>query len=145
LEYLDTSYVISLSTINDVNHELAVKISKDLSEPIVSNLTVIELYTYYSRNPDKELMELVGDLKLVVKSSVKFSLEKANARIIEVDLNNIIDYAKDLAVEFKLKTLDLLHIAAAINIGVNTIVSFDKEILKLKGKLEKEYSITIIP
>lgn len=145
MEYLDTSYVISLSTINDVNHELAVKISKDLSEPIVSNLTVIELYTYYSRNPDKELMELVGDLKLVVKSSVKFSLEKANARIIEVDLNNIIDYAKDLAVEFKLKTLDLLHIAAAINIGVNTIVSFDKEILKLKGKLEKEYSITIIP
>lgn len=145
MEYLDTSYIISLAVVDDVNHGEAVKIKKKIVEPVASKLTVIELYAYYSRNPDRELLEFSKNLKLVVESSVRFSLMKAGAKIVEASLDKILSHARELAVELKLKTLDLIHVATAIDIGAETIVTFDKDIRRLREKLYHGYGITIIP
>ena len=70
---------------------------------------------------------------------------KAGAKIVEASLDKILSHARELAVELKLKTLDLIHVATAIDIGAETIVTFDKDIRRLREKLYHGYGITIIP
>ncbi len=144
MEYLDTSYVIALAVVNDVNHEKAVEISKELRDPVVSSLTTLELYAYYSRNPDKKLLSTMRDLGLTAESSVRYSLKKANAREIKVQFDEIIYKARDLSVEFRLKTLDLIHVTIAVSIGASKLITFDKDLLKLRDRLRNNYSIDVI-
>ncbi len=145
MEYLDTSYVVSLVVVNDVNHEYALKIKKMVKDPVISNLVVIELYNFYSRNPDKTLSREISDLRLIVESSVRYTLEKVNAKLVKIDLDKILDRVKELAIELRLKTLDLIHLASALESNVDRFVTFDKDIIKSKNVLREKYGIIVIP
>jgi len=49
LDYLDTSYVLALAIKTNVNHRIAVDFEKNVIEPVVSELVVIETYVYFSQ------------------------------------------------------------------------------------------------
>ncbi len=125
--YLDTNVIISYIDELDPNHDKAVELlSRIKNDRIVSRLTLVELTSVYSR------AGLPNPLALSL-----YSVRRVNAEIAEVDFNSILQTSLRLAELLRLKTLDLLHVAACKVIGAKTFITFDKEIISKSNLIEK--------
>ena len=125
--YLDTNVIISYIDELDPNHGRAMELLRSIKDDrVVSRLTLVELASVYSR------AGLLNPLALSL-----YSIRRVNARIAEVDFNSVLQTSLKLAELVKLRTLDLLHIAACKTIGAKTFVTFDKEIISKSNLIEK--------
>ncbi|GEM_PF-2084130 len=117
MDYLDTSYIISLAVKSDVNHQRAVKLEKYLRDPVISKLVVVEIYSVFSRLSDDPV------------PLAEYAIRRSKARIEEVNFNEALDLSISLSEELRLKTLDLMHVTLAKMIGADRFVTFDRDIL----------------
>jgi len=117
VDYLDTSYIISLAVKSDVNHQRAVKLEKYLRDPVISKLVVVEIYSVFSRLSDDPV------------PLAEYAIRRSKARIEEVNFNEALDLSISLSEELRLKTLDLMHVTLAKMIGADRFVTFDRDIL----------------
>ncbi len=146
MEYLDTSYIIALSVLTDVNHELALKLEQFVKEPVISILVVLELYTYYSRKTSELKRAFSGDVDAssIVDAMVEYSLKRSRARQVDVEINSVVEIALKYAPIIPLKTLDLLHLMLAYSMGAEKLVTLDKEYARYSSVIERELSIEIV-
>ncbi|MCD6349021.1 MAG: PIN domain-containing protein [Candidatus Korarchaeota archaeon] len=117
MDYLDTSYIISLAVKSDVNHQKAVRLERSLRDPVISKLVVAETYSVFSRMSDDPV------------PLAEYAIRRSRARIEEANLNEALDLSILLSEELRLKTLDLLHASLAKIIGADRFVTFDRDIL----------------
>ncbi len=125
--YLDTNVIISYADELDPNHDKATKLLGSLeADRIASRLTLLELTSVYSRaGLQKPLAHALYSLKL------------ARAKLFEVDLNEAVAHAIKYAPHLRLRTLDLLHIAAAKLAGARAFATLDKEIISRESRLHE--------
>jgi predicted nucleic acid-binding protein len=118
----------------DPNHAKAIKLLKSMeSDRVVSNLTVVELASVYSR------AELEEPLALSI-----YSVRRINARVIDVDFNKVLLQALRLAPTIKLRTLDLLHVALCKITGIRFFATFDRDVISKSNLIDKEVGIKIV-
>ncbi len=116
MDYLDTSFILSLAVKSDVNHGRAVKLEKKLREPVVSKLVVVELYSVFSRLSDEP------------EPMARYAIKRSGAELREIDLNEAVELSIMMAERLKLKTLDLMHASLARMMGADRFVTFDDDI-----------------
>ncbi len=131
--YIDTNVIIAFIDERDPNHGKAVELLESLEgDRVVSKLSLVELASVYSRAGLDESLAL----------SI-YSIKRIGARIVDVDFNEVLLHAFKLAPLLKLRTLDLLHVAACKVIGAKLFVTFDKDIIS-KSSLIDRIGIKII-
>lgn len=126
--YVDTNVIISYMDELDSNHAKAVALLEKLKNEklVASKLTLVELASVYSRAGLKDPIALAI-----------YSIEEVGVHIANIDFNEVLTSAFRLADELKLRTLDLLHIAACKLIGANRFATFDKDIIGKKNLVSK--------
>jgi len=165
MSYLDTSVIIAYCIERDPQHNKAVKIIEKLKETskfYASTLTLVELYSWLSRNIQKyklppgieEILDYESKLRLTIPyclqilSTAIFSDETKLTSIGNLKLFYKFSEAINLAAKLKLKTLDLLHITYASQLAeegyVNFFVTFDSDILDKKETIQESTGIKII-
>ena len=127
MDYLDTSYVVALAVETDANHEAALALERRVKDPVVSELVVVETYTYFSRVLALEAAGSTQDFEIIVEAMARYALRRSGARIVGMDADVLLEEAKQYAPRIRLKTLDLLHLLAARQIGAQRIVTLDEE------------------
>ncbi|WP_338598269.1 PIN domain-containing protein [Sulfolobus tengchongensis] len=132
MKYFDTSVII-LSILNDYRREKALRELR--SGGITSDLGLIELVSYLSRNlngsPLPYAIKILSQFNISVRSLFSYA-NTPLGNILEVFYNGI-----KLAETVKLKTLDLLHVSYAILLGVNELITADKEFIKAENLLNE--------
>jgi predicted nucleic acid-binding protein len=159
MAYVDTSIVIAYYFREDPNHGRAAKVidmlKKENREMIISTLALIELYSTLSRKSKEYALppaiSAIDDEKLKVHTIVNHIIKDIGLRIIDDEprveqvnktkLFHVYQRAVKYAVDLKLKTLDLLHIAYAILLAnkglVHMFTTLDNEIIAKGYSLEK--------
>ena len=119
VDYLDTSFVLSLSIKDDINHEAALELEKTTGDAIVSKLVIAELYTYFSRVLDqyRAISSGTGNYEEYVEAMVQYSIGRVHAMIINTSLDELLEMISHYAPRLRLRTLDLLHVLAAYKLG----------------------------
>ncbi|MET1159475.1 MAG: PIN domain-containing protein [Thermoprotei archaeon] len=136
--YVDTSVLISYINPEDTLHDKASKYIEKYRtyKLVVSDLTVIELYSVYSRTID------VSDVEL--NALVRYTLRKIGVEKQVVDWNRVFREAGKYANKLKLKTLDLLHLTIAVTIGCRIFLTFDKDIVNRKEQVYDVLSVEVV-
>ncbi len=125
--YVDTNVIIAFIDELDPNHSKAVELLKSLKgDRVVSKLTLIELASVYSR------ANLDDPLALSI-----YSVKHIGAKVVDIDFNEILIHAFKLAPLLKLRTLDLLHVAACKIMNAKYFVTFDRDIISKSSLIEK--------
>ena len=116
MDYLDTSFILSLAVKSDMNHEKAVRLEKKLRDPVISKLVIVELYSVFSRLSDEP------------EPMVRYAIKRSGAELKEADLNEAAELSIIISGKLRLKSLDLLHASLAKMIGADRFVTFDEDI-----------------
>ena len=53
-----------------------------------------------------------------------------------IDMNKVISNAIEIAVNIRMKTLDILHLAAGVVLNVDDFITFDREFLEREKEIE---------
>jgi predicted nucleic acid-binding protein len=130
--YLDTNVMISFMDEGDPNHEDAVKLLESIGERTVSELVLPELASVYSR------AGLGNPLSLAI-----YSIRRVGAELVKLDANQVVREAFKLAPQLRLRTLDLLHIAACRIMGAEGIATLDKGI-QARAEVLKSIGIKVL-
>ncbi len=136
--YVDTNILISYINPRDSLHEEAINIIRKLRNEklIISKITVLELYTVFSR-----IMNISDE---EIEALVEYTIKKARVNIEDIDLGELVTIAIEYSNKLKLKTLDLLHVVAAKLLNANSIATFDKDIIKKAKIIEQNLGLKII-
>ena len=120
--YVDTNVLIAYINPKDKLHEnakaLLTRYSRD--KLVISQITILELYSVFSR------VMSISDVEL--EALVNYTVKKCNVETITIDWDELYSRSLNYANKLKLKTLDLLHVITAYLVGVKTLISFDKDI-----------------
>lgn len=128
--YLDTSVMVSYVNKRDPLHDRAVESVEGAGQAgIVSRLTAVELASVFGR--------VTGAAGEELEALVEYALRRCGADLVEVDWEEVFSLALEHAGRLRLKTLDLLHIAAASIAGADAILTFDGDILS-RGEVVRE-------
>ena len=136
MRYLDTSVVISAANAQDPNHSKALELLKG-EKNVVSELTIAELYSVVSR--------VVGVPREELDALVEYMVEASGAHLIRVGWSDVFRRAYVMAGELKLKTLDLLHVSAALVMKAREFVTLDKEIIGRGSVVERLTGVRVVP
>ncbi|MCD6196046.1 MAG: type II toxin-antitoxin system VapC family toxin [Staphylothermus sp.] len=137
MSYVDTNVLIAYINSDDALHNDAVELlDKILRDKYVSDLSIVELYSVFSRTMD------LSDIE--INALVKYTLRKTSVQRINVKWERVFKQAKEYANIFKLKSLDLLHLMVAIISNCSYFITFDKDILKRSKVIEEETNIKIL-
>ncbi len=131
--YLDTSLIISFMDVKDPNHELAEEMLEDVEDGVVSRLVLVELSSVYSRAGLKSPLALA-----------LHSIRSVDARLVEVNFNDVLRMAFKLSPKLGLKTLDLLHVTAAHSAGAQGFATIDLDIVRRSSIVRKELGIEVL-
>jgi len=112
----------------DQNHALALELLKRIEskDKAASKITLLELASVYSRAALENPLALAH-----------YSIRKVRGKMLDTDLNKTSDEAFKLAPTIKLKTLDLLHIAACKTLKIKKILTFDEDMTSKKNAIEE--------
>ena len=132
--YLDTNILISAVDEKDPLHLKALELLNKYKRVrrIVSELTLVELASVYSRAGFED--SLVYALA---------TIKSLNAEIVEIDYNKVLKKAFRYSREFRLKTLDLLHVVTAIMVNAKYFATFDKDIIG-KKQIIRKYGVVVV-
>lgn len=137
--YLDTNIIVSYVNPRDSLHAEARRLVEETRRlgHIVSPLVETELFSVYSRTTGLEGEEL--------EALVLYSLEEVGARVLRPSCYRLHLEANRLAPLLRLRTLDLLHVAAAHLLDADMFASFDTEIRKKSRLIEEATGVRVLP
>jgi len=174
MAYLDTNVIIGYCFLQDVNHQNAVCVIKqlqglDVERFYCSPLTLIELYSYISRSIDVlelplELRNLIRTRELKVRViAERCFLELPFSITFISDVGNLVDIkvihslvnvrmfhkfaeALELAPKLQIPSLDLLHLMYARQVPEHTkyFATLDKAIISKTEVIERVLGIKVI-
>ena len=126
INYIDTNVIISFLNSIDVNHERAVKTLEHDGEIVTSPVAVLELKSVLARTTTLSSYE--------IEAFVDY-LSEVNIKVPEVDMGKIVSYASELAINIRMRTLDILHLAAGVVLEADDFVTFDREFLEKEKEI----------
>ncbi|MGQ4892698.1 MAG: type II toxin-antitoxin system VapC family toxin [Candidatus Njordarchaeia archaeon] len=126
--YIDTNVIIAYMDINEDLHEEAQKLFRSIKRErkITSTLTLLELTSVYARSMIEKPLAMA-----------LYSLEKTKTNVMTVDWDAVYNTAILIAEKLKLKTLDLIHLAACKELKAKYFATLDKGILSRKEETKK--------
>ncbi len=139
-EYLDTSVIVKWFRREEEYHKESLRILDRVTNFdtrfIMSRYGLLELIRALVKNgfPEKEILEAFQVVKGLYNTG---ALE-------DVELENILEYARDIEVKLGLYASDSLHLATALYCRCNTIWSMDKHFFKTETRnYLKRYGIQV--
>ena len=145
MDYLDTSYVVALAVKTDVNHNNALRLEREVEEPIISSLVAAEVYTYYSRTLSRILGKAsLEDYEEKIEAMVEYSIKRCKAKLLKVNLNDVVEQVRNYAPKIPLKTLDLIHLLIAKALGATRIVTLDSDFYRKRNQIKKWLNLNIL-
>jgi len=123
--YLDTNVLISYIDEADPNHGRARELVDELDVKVVSELTLVELGSVFSRAGLENPVALAY-----------YAVRRVGAETLRLDFKSVSRVALRIAPILGLRTLDLLHVAICLANNVGSIATFDSDILGKRGDLE---------
>jgi predicted nucleic acid-binding protein len=132
--YLDTNVIVSCVDERDPNHDRALGLLSGLKgEKVVSKLTLVELAAVFSMASLQEPIPLA-----------LFSIKSVGAKIVDVDFEEVLKRALSYAVELRLRTLDLLHVAISKTIECRGFATLDEDIVKRARDIGERLGIEVV-
>jgi predicted nucleic acid-binding protein len=132
--YLDTNIIVSCVDERDPNHDRALGLLSGLKgEKVVSKLTLVELAAVFSMASLQEPIPLA-----------LFSIKSVGAKIVDVDFEEALKRALSYAVELRLRTLDLLHVAISKTIECRGFATLDEDIVKRARDIGERLGIEVV-
>lgn len=126
MNYIDTNVIISFLNSRDVNHERALKTLDHDVEMVTSPVAVLELKSVLSRTTNLGTDE--------IEAFVDY-LPEIKIEVPEVDMDKVVSNANEIAVNIRMKTLDVLHLAAGEVLGADEFVTFDREFVEKEKEI----------
>ena len=127
MNYIDTNVIISFLNNRDINHEKALKTLNHDSEMVTSPVAILELKSVLCRTTTLNTDE--------IEAFVDY-LHEINIEVPMIDMNKVISNAIEIAVNIRMKTLDILHLAAGVVLNVDDFITFDREFLEREKEIE---------
>ena len=127
MNYIDTNVIISFLNSRDINHEKALKTLNHDSEMVTSPVAILELKSVLCRTTTLDTDE--------IEAFVDY-LHEINIEVPMIDMNKVISNAIEIAVNIRMKTLDILHLAAGVVLNVDDFITFDREFLEREKEIE---------
>ena len=127
MNYIDTNVIISFLNSRDINHEKALKTLNHDSEMVTSSVAILELKSVLCRTTTLNTDE--------IEAFVDY-LNEINIEVPMIDMNKVISNAIEIAVNIRMKTLDILHLAAGVVLEVDDFITFDREFLEKEKEIE---------
>lgn len=127
MNYIDTNVIISFLNSRDINHEKALKTLNHDSEMVTSPVAILELKSVLCRTTTLDTDE--------IEAFVDY-LHEINIEVPMIDMNKVISNAIEIAVNIRMKTLDILHLAAGVVLNVDDFITFDREFLEKEKEIE---------
>lgn len=127
MNYIDTNVIISFLNNRDINHEKALKTLNHDSEMVTSPVAILELKSVLCRTTTLNTDE--------IEAFVDY-LHEINIEVPMIDMNKVISNAIEIAVNIRMKTLDILHLAAGVVLEVDDFITFDREFLEKEKEIE---------
>lgn len=127
MNYIDTNVIISFLNSRDINHEKALKTLNHDSEMVTSPVAILELKSVLCRTTTLDTDE--------IEAFVDY-LHEINIEVPMIDMNKVISNAIEIAVNIRMKTLDILHLAAGVVLEVDDFITFDREFLEKEKEIE---------
>ena len=127
MNYIDTNVIISFLNSRDINHEKALKTLNHVSEMVTSPVAILELKSVLCRTTTLNTDE--------IEAFVDY-LHEINIEVPMIDMNKVISNAIEIAVNIRMKTLDILHLAAGVVLEVDDFITFDREFLEKEKEIE---------
>ena len=127
MNYIDTNVIISFLNSRDINHEKALKTLNHDSEMVTSSVAILELKSVLCRTTTLNTDE--------IEAFVDY-LNEINIEVPMIDMNKVISNAIEIAVNIRMKTLDILHLAAGVVLEVDDFITFDREFLEKEKEIQ---------
>ena len=127
MNYIDTNVIISFLNSRDINHEKALKTLNHVSEMVTSPVAILELKSVLCRTTTLDTDE--------IEAFVDY-LHEINIEVPMIDMNKVISNAIEIAVNIRMKTLEILHLAAGVVLEVDGFITFDREFLEKEKEIE---------
>ena len=127
MNYIDTNVIISFLNNRDINHEKALKTLNHDSEMVTSPVAILELKSVLCRTTTLNTDE--------IEAFVDY-LHEINIEVPMIDMNKVISNAIEIAVNIRMKTLEILHLAAGVVLEVDGFITFDREFLEKEKEIE---------
>ena len=126
MNYIDTNVIISFLNSRDVNHERALKTLDHDVEMVTSPVAVLELKSVLSRTTNLGTDE--------IEAFVDY-LPEIKIEVPEVDMDKVVSNASEIAVNIRMKTLDILHLSAGVVLEADEFVTFDREFVEKEKEI----------
>ena len=126
MNYIDTNMIISFINTRDVNHERAVKALNHADEKVTSPVVVLELKSVLARTTTLDTYEIEAFVDYLPEIKIK---------VPEVDMDKVVSMASEFAVNIRMRTLDILHIAAGVVLEADNFLTFDREFLEKEKEI----------
>ena len=127
MNYIDANVILSFLNSRDINHEKALKTLNHDSETVTSPVAILELKSVLCRTTTLDTDE--------IEAFVDY-LHEINIEVPMIDMNKVISNAIEIAVNIRMKTLDILHLAAGVVLEVDGFITFDREFLEKEKEIE---------
>ena len=127
MNYIDTNVIISFLNSRDINHEKALKILNHDGKMVTSPVAILELKSVLCRTTTLDTDE--------IEAFVDY-LHEINIEVPMIDMNKVISNAIEIAVNIRMKTLEILHLAAGVVLEVDGFITFDREFLEKEKEIE---------
>lgn len=134
MNYIDTNVILCFLNEDDANHDKAVRLWELKESKVASEITLLEIRSVLSRKANLKEAEIEAYIEY---------LPEIGVRVAEIDLNGVFNRSMEIAYKTRMKTLDVLHISACLEINASNFVTLDYEFVE-KSKFMTELGLTIV-
>lgn len=126
MDYVDTNVILSYLNANDTNHSRAINLWNTADSKITSIIAVLELRSVLARTTGLTVEE--------TEAYVEY-LPEIGIHVPDIDMNEVLNGAAEIAPGIRMRTLDLLHISACIEMNAGRFITLDYEFVEKRHVL----------
>lgn len=126
MDYVDTNVILSYLNANDTNHSRAINLWNTSDSKITSIIAVLELRSVLARTTGLTVEE--------TEAYVEY-LPEIGIHVPDIDMNEVLNGAAEIAPGIRMRTLDLLHISACIEMSAGRFITLDYEFVEKRHVL----------
>jgi len=126
MDYVDTNVILAYLNANDTNHSRAINLWNTSDSKITSIIAVLELRSVLARTTGLTVEE--------TEAYVEY-LPEIGIHVPDIDMNEVLNGAAEIAPGIRMRTLDLLHISACIEMSAGRFITLDYEFVEKRHVL----------
>lgn len=126
MDYVDTNVILAYLNANDTNHSRAINLWNTSDSKITSIIAVLELRSVLARTTGLTVEE--------TEAYVEY-LPEIGIHVPDIDMNEVLNGAAEIAPGIRMRTLDLLHISACIEMSTGRFITLDYEFVEKRHVL----------